>query len=68
MNDKTNAQLEIFLNKKMEVIYQEYLKSDEYENSIKRLKEEGNYYDYIHDYVQTAENLLSFDEGRKKRK
>ena len=52
----------------MEVIYQEYLKSDEYENSIKRLKEEGNYYDYIHDYVQTAENLLSFDEGRKKRK
>lgn len=68
LNDKTNAQLEIFLNKKMEVIYQEYLKSDEYENSIKRLKEEGNYYDYIHDYVQTAENLLFFDEGRKKRK
>lgn len=68
LNENKNEKLQFLLKKKMEVIYEEYLKSDEYEDSIKKLKKEGNYYAYIHDYTEAAQNLLAFVKKEKKTK
>ena len=46
------------LNKKIEEIYKEYLESEEFKNSIKKLVEEGNFFDYIKDYIETPTEII----------
>ena len=53
------------LEKKMKDIYKDYLDSDEFQQSIKELKNEGKYYDYIHDYIIIAYNYFDYSEGKK---
>ena len=41
-------------------LFNEYLKSEEFELSIIKLKEEGNYFDYIKSYINEADNFINF--------
>lgn len=52
--------LEYILNMKMKDIYKEYLASDEFQKSIEELIAEGKYYEYIHNYIEVAKNVLRF--------
>jgi len=52
------------LNKKIEEIYKEYLESEEFKNSIKKLVEEGNFFDYIKDYIEAAEQVVEYYKKR----
>ena len=47
-------------NTKIRELFNEYLKSDEFEQSIIRLKEEGNYSEYIKDYIIKAEEFVNY--------
>jgi len=60
LKNKGNERINLFLNKTMKDIYKEYLNSDHFENSIKDLKNEGNLYDYIHNYIKVAKNYVNF--------
>ena len=46
--------------RKIYKLFNEYLKSDEFEQSIIRLKEEGNYSEYIKDYIIKAEEFVNY--------
>lgn len=52
--------LNLILNTKMKYLYKEYLNSDEFANSIKELKEEGKYFDYIKNYIQVANQYVEY--------
>ena len=52
--------LDNILNTSMKDIYKEYLISDEFQKSIEKLKDEGNYYEYIKNYMKTAKNLVDY--------
>ena len=41
-------------------LFNEYLKSEEFEKSIIKLKEDGNYSDYIKDYINIAEDFVNY--------
>ena len=47
-------------NTKIRELFNEYLKSDEFEQSIVKLKEEGNYSEYIKDYIIKAEEFVNY--------
>ena len=47
-------------NAKLEDIYDEYLKSEPFQKSIKRLINEGNNFEYIHNYIEVANNLVNY--------
>ena len=47
-------------NTKIRELFNEYLKSDEFEQSIIRLKEEGNYSEYIKDYIIKVEEFVNY--------
>jgi len=47
-------------NTKIRELFNEYLKSDEFDQSIIRLKEEGNYSEYIKDYIIKAEEFVNY--------
>jgi tRNA(Glu) U13 pseudouridine synthase TruD len=68
--DNTKKDLFNILNKKIEEIYKEYLQSEEFKNSIKKLVEEGNFFDYIKDYIEAAEQVVEYYKKRcyKKKK
>ena len=60
---KTN--IDKILNMKMKDIYKEYLDSDEFQQdefqqSIEKLRRKGKNYDYIHDYLIIAKNVLKY--------
>ena len=50
------------LNKKLKDIYEEYLISDEFQQSLEELRGEGKYHDYIHEYFITAQTFLKYYE------
>ena len=52
--------LDNILNTSMKDIYNEYLISDEFQKSIEELKDEGNYYEYIKKYMNTAKNFVDY--------
>jgi len=62
--DNTKKDLFNILNKKIEEIYKEYLQSEEFKNSIKKLVEEGNFFDYIKDYIEAAERVVEYYKKR----
>ena len=65
---KKNEELSIykFLNMKMENIYKEYIQSDKFENSIKKLINKGHYFDYVKNYIDIANNLVDFYKYNKR--
>ena len=52
--------LENILNLKMKDLYNEYLASDEFQKSIEELRDEGNYYEYIKNYISVAKDVNKF--------
>lgn len=61
-------ELEFILNMKMKDLYEEYLRSDEFQKSIEKLRNQGNYYDYIHKYFEVAKNVIHYYMPNKKGK
>ena len=59
-NKSLYQKLNNILNKKMKDLYVEYLNSDEFQKSLKVLKEDGDYFDYIHKYYLVAQNVLDY--------
>lgn len=60
LNQSQNESINILLKKNMEIIYEEYLNSKRFEKSIEGLKEKGNYYSYIYDYIEIAKKFVVF--------
>jgi hypothetical protein len=60
IENKLDKDLIKILNMKMKDLYLEYLNSDEFANSIKELKEEGKYFDYIKNYIQVAKDYVEY--------
>jgi hypothetical protein len=50
----------IIMKMKMKDIYNEYLKSDEFQKSIQELIQDGRYYDYIRNYIEVAKNFVDY--------
>ena len=48
------------LNMNIKELFSEYLKSKEYEHSIKELKKEGNYFGYIKDYITLSKDFINY--------
>jgi len=65
---KKNEELNInkFLNMKMEYLYKEYIQSDKFENSIKKLINKGHYFEYVKDYIDIANNFVDFYKYNKR--
>ena len=65
---KKNEELSInkFLNMKMEYLYKEYIQSDKFENSIKKLINKGHYFEYVKDYIDIANNFVDFYKYNKR--
>ena len=66
LKNNRNGILHSFFDKAMEELYQEYLNSTQFEKSIKDLRKEGNYYDYIYNYIDVAKNFVDFFNKDKK--
>ena len=58
--------LETILNMKMEEIFQEYLLSKEFQDSIKKLKNKKQPYAFIHYYIKTSKNFIEYYESKPK--
>ena len=58
-NDKINKIYKIFQTK-IKDLFNEYIHSEEFEQSLVKLKEEGNYFDYIKSYINEANNFINF--------
>ena len=58
-NDKINKIYKIFQTK-IKDLFNEYIHSEEFEQSLIKLKEEGNYFDYIKSYINEANNFINF--------
>jgi hypothetical protein len=50
----------IAFNTPIEKIFQEYLVSEEFDKSIAKLEEEGNYSQYIKNYINQAKNFNEY--------
>ena len=57
--------IESILNEKVKNIYDEYLISEEFQNSIKNLEKQCNSYEYIHNYIKVAKNFVEFFTAKK---
>ena len=55
-----SAEDDNIFNKKIKYLFNEYLNSAQFQDSIKNLVDEGELFDYIHKYIQVAENYISF--------
>ena len=60
-------EIDKFLKMKMEEIYREYLDSVDFQNSIEKLVKKGNYYGYIHKYVEVAEGFVDYYKDNEKK-
>jgi len=66
LNKNEELSINKFLNMKMENIYKEYIQSDKFENSIKKLINKGHYFDYVKDYIDIANNFVDFYKYNKR--
>lgn len=60
IENNLDKNINLILNTNMKDLYKEYLNSDEFANSIKELKEEGKYFDYIKNYIQVANHYVEY--------
>jgi hypothetical protein len=58
-NDKIKKIYDIFRTR-IKLIFNEYLKSEEFEESITKLEEKGNYFHYIKNYIIRANNFVEY--------
>ena len=52
-------------SRKMKDLYKEYLDSQQFKESIMKLEEEGELFDYIHQYINIANNIINYYEESK---
>lgn len=57
---KNNEDIQQILEMKIKDIFSEYLKSDEFQKSIEELKQDGRYFEYIHNYIKVAKNFVEY--------
>ena len=67
-NDFNDEKLKPILNMKMKDIYIEFFTSQEYQDLIKKLRDEGNTYFYIYTFIENNKNLVKYYENAKERK
>ena len=53
------------LNEKMENIYNDYLMSQQFQNSINNLDKQCNSYEYIYNYIEVAKKLVKYFNSKK---
>ena len=59
-NNKEIGKIYNIFNQTFQNLFSEYLESKEFKNSIIKLKEEGNYFDYIKDYIDKAKDFVNY--------
>ena len=59
-NNKEIGKIYNIFNQTFENLFSEYLESKEFKNSIIKLKEEGNYFEYIKDYIDKAKDFVNY--------
>ena len=59
-NNKNINKIYNIFQTKIKDLFNEYLKSEEFEQSIIQLKKEGNYFEYIKAYINVADNFINF--------
>ena len=57
---KNHKDIKQILEMKMKDIFNEYLKSDEFQKSIEELNQDGRYFEYIHNYIKVAKNFVEY--------
>ena len=59
-NNKEIGKIYNIFNQTFQNLFSEYLESKEFKNSIIKLKEEGNYFEYIKDYIDKAKDFVNY--------
>ena len=60
MNNIKIKKLYRIFSTRIEILFKEYLKSEEFDKSITKLKNEGNYSQYIEKYISLANNFVEY--------
>ena len=60
LDNKEIGKIYNIFNQTFQNLFSEYLESKEFKNSIIKLKEEGNYFDYIKDYIDKAKDFVNY--------
>ena len=65
-NDENDKKIGKMLKMKLEDIYNEFIRSNEFQELIKKLRDEDKYgYAYIHFVVKKAKNFVAYYKGKK---
>ena len=65
LEKKGDGVINSLLDEKMENIFNEYLKSKQFQNSINVLVRQCNSYEYIYNYIKVAKNFVKFFNSKK---
>ena len=68
LEKKGDGVINSLLGEKMENIFNEYLKSKQFQNSINVLVRQCNSYEYIYNYIKVAKNFVEFFNSKKSKK
>ena len=68
LEKKGDGAINSLLDEKMENIFNEYLKSKQFQNSINVLVRKCNSYEYIYNYIKVAKNFVEFFNSKKSKK
>ena len=68
LEKKGDGVINSLLDEKMENIFNEYLKSKQFQNSINVLVRQCNSYEYIYNYIKVAKNFVEFFNSKKSKK
>ena len=68
LEKKGDGVINSLLDEKMENIFNEYLKSKQFQNSINVLVRKCNSYEYIYNYIKVAKNFVEFFNSKKSKK
>lgn len=60
MNNIKIKKLYRIFSTRIETLFKEYLKSEEFDKSVTKLKDEGNYSQYIEKYISLANNFVEY--------
>ena len=67
LEKKGDGVINSLLDEKMENIFNEYLKSKQFQNSINVLVRKCNSYEYIYNYIKVAKNFVEFFNSKKRK-
>ena len=60
-----DEELKTILSTKIEYLYKEYFNSQEFQNSVKELIDNGEYYDYIYLYIKKSKEFFDYYSIKK---